>query len=316
MPVHGIRLDLEFLALVAGAGIVSYFASGEIISNILFTALIGVLFFLIGLHLDMDKLRKNLHQREELGLGLVMIYLVTPALAFVIAHFVGGGLGDAFIAIGVSAAAIGSPVVWSNLSKGSGDVALVVSGVSLFAGILIIPLLLFGFDAGISVVEIARKNALFIGAPLLLGIGAKRFDNFLFDDLKHHFSKVALWLIVLVMGVQFQILYQAQGLGFIQGIGLATVVMAFFVAASFGIAYFAARHVSTISEREARALGFSSGSKAIGRALFIAAQLSAEAVEFVSAYFFIRQAVCGMIAEYFRHGEFRTLNSFVDRMPV
>ncbi|MFB6292101.1 MAG: bile acid:sodium symporter family protein [Candidatus Nanohaloarchaea archaeon] len=316
MPVHGIRLDLEFLALVAGAGIVSFFMTGELVSNVLFTALIGVLFFLIGLHLDIDRVRKNLHQQEELGLGMLMIYVVTPFLAFVVSNIVTGGLSDAFIAIGVSAAAIGSPVVWSNLGKGSGDVALVVSGVSLFAGIAVIPLLLLSFGASIPVLEIAKKNFLFIGAPLVLGVAAKRFENFLFDDLRHHFSKVALWLLVLVMAVQFQILYQSQGLAFLQSIGTGIVLMALFVLVSFGIAYLAALDFTGISEREARALGFSSGSKAIGIALFIAAQLSAEAVAFVSVYFFVRQAVCGAIAEYFRHGELKTVKVMLDRMPV
>lgn len=313
MPVHGIKLDLEFLAIVVGASLVSYFLSNTLVSNVLFTELIAILFFLIGLHLDTDRLRRCFHHKQEIALGWVMIYLLTPLTAFGLAYLLNGAVGDAFIAIGVSAAAIGSPVVWSNLGKGEGDLALVVAGTSLILGFAAIPLLLLGADFSVPVGEIAVKNLLFLGVPLALGVGSQRFENFLFDDLRHHFSKVALWLLILVMGIQFQMLYSAQGLAFFTQAGIGILALIGFVFFSFGLGYFFSKKMGML-ERKARTLGFVSGSKGIAIALFIASQISGEAVAFVSIYYFIRQGVCGLIAEYFRHSEVTLTGAFRDPM--
>ncbi len=301
MPVHGIKLDLEFLAIVLGAVTVSYFITGSLISNTLFTALIAILFFLIGLHLDIDRLRKSVHHPREALLGLSFVYILTPVTAFLIATAVGGALADAFIAIGVSAAAIGSPVVFSNLSKGEGDLALIVSGSSLILGILVIPLLLLGFSASVQVVDIAVNNLLFLGVPLALGAGSQRLENFVINDLRHHFSKVALWLLVLVFAVQFRLIYETQGLGFLGDLGIGVLILAGFTLFSFGAAYFISRGLG-VMERKARALAFVSGSKGIAISLFIASQISGEAVAYVSLYYFVRQAICGSLVEIFRNG--------------
>ncbi len=299
MPTHGIKLDLEFLGIVVVAGAVAYYVSGSIVSNALFTALISVLFFLIGLHLDIDSMKKCAHHKREVALGWAVVFILAPLTAFGVYHMVGGALGQAFIAIGVSSAAMGSPVVFSNLSKGKGELALIVGGTSLLLAFLLIPLLLTGFDIGLDVTEIAVDNLLFLAGPLALGIFAQRFENVLFDDLRHHFSKVGLWLIILVMLVQFRLVYNTHGLAFLQNIGLGAALMAGFVLFTFGAGYFLSR-VSGFMEPEARALGFASGSKGIAIALFIASQMSGEAVMYVSMFYFIRQGVTGAIMEWFR----------------
>ncbi len=306
MPVHGIRLDAEFLAIVLTASMVSYFVTGAIISNVMFGVLLAVLFFLLGIHTDIGKLRSNLHRRRELALGLVMVYIVTPMLAFLLAGVTTGGLADALVAIGVSAAAVGSPIVWSNLGRGEGNTALVIGSVSLFTGLGVIPLLLLGFNTSVPLFTLLAENVGVIGIPLLAGLAAQRFDNFLFEDFRHHFSKLALWLLVVVMGVQVQLIYQSSGLAFLSELGSSVFLLTGFVALSFFVSYGTARKIG-VMERQARSIGFVSSSKGIGIALFIAAQLSGEAVAYVAIYYFIRQAVCGLIAEYFHHGEFRTL---------
>lgn len=304
MPKHGIRLDLEFAAIAVSAAALSVFMTGEIISNVLFTGLLAALFFLIGLHMDIDRLKKCTHYRKELLISGAMIYLLTPALAFLTAYFVPESLGNAFIAIGVSTAAIGSPVVFSNIGKGEGDLALIIGSLSVLAGFLAIPVLLLGLNVEFPIIDFAVENLLFLGLPLILGTGAQRYQNMLFDDLKHHFSKLALWLLILVMAVQFQLVYQAHGLGFITSLGIGVVVMGLFVLASYGLSYLASRKLG-IMERNARTVGFVTGSKGIAVALFVAAQFGGEAVAYVSAFYFVRQAVMGSIAEYFRHGRIR-----------
>lgn len=302
MPKHGIRLDLEFVAIAVSAAAISLFMTGDVISNVLFTGLLAALFFLIGIHMDLGQLKKCSHYKKEILVGGLMIYVLAPVLAFIAAYFISGSLGNAFIAIGVSAAAIGSPVVFSNIGKGEGGLALIISSLSLLGGLVLIPILLFGFNVDFPITDFAVENLLFIGAPLLIGLGSQRFQNVLFEDFKHHFSKLALWLLILVMGVQFQLVYQTQGLGFITELGTGVLFMTTFVMFSYGLSYLISRELG-IMERNARTIGIVAGSKGIAIALFIAAQFGGEAVAFVSAYYFVRQAVIGGIAEYFHHGE-------------
>jgi predicted Na+-dependent transporter len=304
MPTHGIRLDLEFLAIAVSAAATSFFMTGEVISNILFTGLLAALFFLIGIHVDIGELKKSSHYRKEILIGGLMIYGLAPALAFLTAYLVPGSLGDAFIAIGVSAAALGSPIVFSNLGKGEGSLALIIGVLSLLTGFLIIPVLLIVLNVEFPILDFAVKNILVIGAPLLLGVIAQRYNNLLFDDFRHHFSKLALWLLILIMGVQFQLVYQVHGLGFITNLGIGVLLMTLFVLASYELAYLISRK-SGIMERNARTIGYVTGSKGIAIALFVAAQFGGEAVAYVSAYYFVRQAVIGSIAEYINHGKIR-----------
>lgn len=310
---HGIKLDLEFLAILLGAALVSYFVSGEILSNALFTSLIAVLFFLMGLHLDLDELKKCAHHFREVSLGLAMIYLVVPVLALLVTGLTSGAVSEAFIAIGVSAASIGSPVVLSNLSKGEGDLAMIAGGASLVAGIVAIPALLYLLGDQASILELAARNLAFIGVPLLAGVFAQRFENTLLDDMRHHFSKIGLWLLVVVMGVQFKLVYASQGLSFLSGAWLAVLLMAGFVAASYVLAHLASRMLG-FTEPQSRALGFVSSSKSLAVSLFVASQISGAAVAYVSLYYFVRQAVTGGIMELFRHGDLKSLGSPLERI--
>ncbi|MFB6190688.1 MAG: bile acid:sodium symporter family protein [Candidatus Nanohaloarchaea archaeon] len=310
---HGIKLDLEFLAIVLGAGILAYFITGNLVSNALFTALISLLFFLMGLHLDIDELKKCGQHQKEVATGMAMVYIFTPLLAFMLFTITGGPLGDAFIAIGVSAAAIGSPVVFSNLSKGEGSLALMTAGISLLAGFVVIPLLLLGFGATLPVQDIAVNNLVFMAVPLLTGIFAQRFENVILEDMRHHFSKVGLWLLVLVMLVQFRIVYQSEGLSFLGQASGAVFLMAGFVMASYAVAHLVSRFLK-FSEPQSRAIGFVASSKSLAISLFIASQISGAAVAYVSMYYFVRQAVTGGIMELHRHDELRSLKRFFSRV--
>jgi len=302
MPAHGIKTDAEFLGIVLTAGVTGYLITGDLISNMLFTALISVLFFLIGINIDIRELKKCLHHREEVGLGLLMIYVFAPMLAFGIYRSVGGPLGDAFIAIGISASAVGTPVVFSNRSGGEGNLALVVSGISLLLAFILVPILLSVLGLGFDITDIALKNLAFLGIPLALGVSAQRFENLLLDDLRHHFSKLGLWLILLIMLIQFRLVYLEKGLGFLQNLGIGVVLMSVFVILTFSTGYYLSR-ILGFNEPQSRALGFTSGSKGIAIALFIASQISGEAVMYVSIYYFIRQGITGAIMEYFRRPE-------------
>lgn len=307
MPIHGIRLDLEFLLIAAGAVLVSFFVTGEIVSNILFTTLIGSLFFLMGLHLDRDEVRKNAHKRKELIIGLLMVYGAAPLIAFGLSRFISGPLSQAMIFIGVSTAAIGSPVVWSNIGKGEDGTALIISILSIFLGIGLIPALLVGFNSPVNILAFTGKNLLVLGGPLLLGIFSQRLENFLIDDLRHHFSKLALWLLILIMATQLHLSFESYGASFILDLARSIPILTVFVLLTFAVGYFGSKSLG-IMERQARSIGFVTSSKGIAVALFIAAQIGPGSVVYVSLYYFIRQLVCGGIAEFFKHNtDFRRL---------
>ncbi|MFB6199375.1 MAG: bile acid:sodium symporter family protein [Candidatus Nanohaloarchaea archaeon] len=269
----------------------------------MFSALIASLFFLIGLHLKIDKLRSCRHRLKELGIGLSVIFVLTPLLGFLIDSVVGGALGDAFLVIGVSAAALGSPVVFANRGRAEGELSLIIGGVSVILGVLLMPLLLSLFGLDVVFQDLALKNLAVVGVPLVAGIGAQRWENFLLDDLRHHFSKLSLWLIVTIMGVQGYLVYSAQGLQFLTGLGTALVLMTGFVSVSYGLGYGISR-LSGLLEKNSRSVGFSSGSKNLALALFMASQVGGEVVAYVLAYYFVRQAVTGGISEAYRRNLF------------
>jgi predicted Na+-dependent transporter len=129
--------------------------------------------------------------------------------------------------------------------------------------------------------------------------------------MKQHFSKLALWLLILIMSVQAHVMYQTQGFGFLTDIFKVIPLFAAFTLISYGVGYYSAKKLGFL-EKTARSIGFVSGSKGIAVALFIAAQLSGEAVVAVSIYYFVRQAVCGGIAEYYNRSISieKTLRSF------
>ncbi len=313
MAVHGWRFDLEFLGIAVAAIAAAFLLStytGYVVHNALTSILIAVLFFLIGIHLDIRKLGKNLHHTGEIGLGILLVYVFTPLLALGFAEIF-TGMADAFLAIGVSAAAIGAPVVWSNVAKGEGSVALAVSGLSVILGLAVIPLLLQFLGIGIDIGGVAGNIAAFAGVPLLIGIGSQRFQNFLFDDFRTHFSKLALWFILLVTAIQGYQLFLVKGFSFVGELFLAVPVLAGFVLLSFFGGYLSGM-LWNVPERKSRALGFTAASKSLGISLLIATQLSAEAVAFVLLYFLVRQATCGGIAEYLRHGRISGLEKLVE----
>lgn len=302
MVSHGIKLDLEFAAIVAGALAASYFISGKLVSNSLFSALIVSLFFLMGLHVDRAKFRRNLHNTREVGLGLLLVYLAVPLLAFAFSTAFDGNLGDALVAIGASTAAIGSPTVFSNIGRGEDGTALMVSVSSVIVGVFAVPLLVYFMGVRVPVGSFAVKNFALIGLPLGMGMVLQRYENRVLEDIKVHFSKLALWLLVLIFGVQVK-LSLGSSLFSASELVIGVPVLATFVIASYVLGHVFAR-LAGISEPQSRSIGFVSGSKGIAVALFVAAQISGGALVFVSMYYFIRQLILGTLAEaYSKHME-------------
>lgn len=295
MVSHGLRLDAEFAAIVVVALSVSLLVSGELVSNALFSSLLVALFFLMGLHIDTGKFRRNLHHRKELCTGLAMVFLVVPAVAFILSRAVGGAVGEALIAIGASTAAIGSPTVFSSIGKGEDGTALLVSASTVFAGVAAVPALAYLLGAEVPVLQFAAKNFALIGLPLAMGVVFQRYENRILEDVKVHFSKLGLWLIALIFGVQLKLVLGSTAFSASELL-VGVPVMLFFVAVTYSIGH-AGSKLLGINERKSRAIGFVSGSKGLAVALFIASQISGGAVVFVTLYFFARQLLLGGLSE-------------------
>lgn len=297
MPAHGIKLNLEFLGIVGAGALASYFLSGELVSNALFASLLVALFFLMGLHIDISKIRKELHRTTELEIGLFMAYFIVPAFAFGLAMIFGGGLADGLVAVGASTIALGSPVVFSNIGKGEDGTALVIAAASVVTGLLFVPLLVAFWGASVSLGEFAIKNFGLVFLPLFLGVLSQRWENRLFEDLKHHFSKLSLYLLVAVFLIQLRNLIGAASFS-LSHLLIGIPVMALLVALSYVSGYHLSR-LFGLSVPQSRSIGFTSGSKGLAVSLLIASVLSAEAVVYAAIYYFVRQAMLGTLAEYY-----------------
>lgn len=300
MPFHGLKSDLELAALVATAGVASYFVSGQIFSNVLFTFLLASLFFLVGLHLDLHVFKALREKRKQLVLALVAVYGLTPAIAYVFS-MLPGYMGEVFLVLAVSGAALGSPRIWSNLAKADGDLASYTATFSLVGAPVFIPLLVFLLPLQLDT-SLVLSNIPIAAVPFLVGMVAQNYENDILQDLRIHFSKLAFWLIVLITLVQFRFLFQAEGALYVSKLLVASLFFAAFSLLSFGYSHLLGVFTN-LYEKESRAIGFIGSSKNIAVAFFLAAHLSGEAVLLVGLYYFVRQLMGLLYVDLYVHGE-------------
>lgn len=300
MPFHGLKTDLELALLVISAGAVSYFVSGQVLSNVLFTFLLASLFFLVGLHLDLSFFKAVRSKGKQLSLALVAIYALVPGIAYIFS-FLPNHIGEVFLVLGASGAALSSPKIWSNMSKADGDLASYTGTFSVFGALVFAPILLLLFPLDVNY-SLMMENAVFAVAPFLIGLVTQNYENKIIDDLRIHFSKLAFWLITLITLVQAKLILQADGVIYISQL---LVAILFFVA--FSVLTFGYSHVlgviSGLYEKESRTIGFVSSSRNVAIAFFIAVHVSAEAVLLVGVYYFVRQLMGVVFVDMYLHGE-------------
>jgi predicted Na+-dependent transporter len=300
MPFHGLKTDLELAVLVVSAGIVSYFVSGQVFSNVLFTFLLASLFFLMGLHLDLSFFKAVRNKGKQLSLSLVAVFALVPAIAYVFS-FIPGHIGDVFLVLGASGAALSSPKIWSNLAKADGDLAGYAGTFSVFGSLIFIPVLLLLLPLEINY-SLMMDNLVFAVAPFLIGLVTQNYENAIIEDLRIHFSKLAFWLIVLITLVQTKLIVQADGIIYVSQLLVAALFFAAFSVLTFGYSHVLGI-LSGFYEKEARAIGFIASSRNIAVAFFIAVHVSAEAVMLVGVYYFVRQVVGVLFVDMYLHGE-------------
>lgn len=300
MPFHGLKSDLELAALVVTAGATSFFVSGQIFSNVLFTFLLASLFFLVGLHLDLSLFSALRHKRRQLTVSLIAVYVLTPIIAYVFS-LLPGYIGEVFLVLGVSGAALGSPMIWSNLASADGDLASHTATFSLLFAPVFVPILVFLMPLEFNT-SLVVGNIPIIAVPFLVGMLAQNYENGFLQDLRIHFSKLAFWLIVLITLVQFRLLVQEQGALYTSELLISSVFFGAFSLIAFGYSHLLGIFTE-LYEKESRAIGFIGSSKNVAIAFFLAAHLSGEIVLLVGVYYFVRQLMGLTFVDLYVHGE-------------
>lgn len=300
MPFHGLKSDLELAALILTAGATSFFISGQIFSNVMFTFLLASLFFLVGLHLDLGIFKALRQKRKQLAVSMVAVYVLTPIIAYVFS-LLPGYIGEVFLVLGVSGAALGSPKIWSNLASADGDLSSHTATFSLMFAPIFIPLLIFLTPLEFNT-SLVLGNLPIAAVPLLVGMIAQNYESTVLQDLRIHFSKLAFWLIVLITLVQFRLLFQSQGALYTTELLIASVFFAAFSLISFGYSHLLGVFTD-LYEKESRAIGFIGSSKNVAVAFFLAAHLSGEIVLLVGVYYFVRQLMGLTFVDLYVHGE-------------
>lgn len=304
MPFHGLKTDLELAVLIVSAGAVSYFVSGQVLSNVLFTFLLASLFFLVGLHLDLSFFRAIRNKGKQLSLSLIAVFGLVPAVAYIFS-FIPGHIGDVFLVLGASGAALSSPKIWSNLAKADGHLASYAGTFSIFGSLIFVPVLLLLFPLNIDY-SLMMENLVFVVAPFLIGIVTQNYENNIIEDLRIHFSKLAFWLITLITLVQTKLILQTDGAIYISQLLIAVLFFAAFSILTFGYSHVLGI-LSGFYEKEARAVGFIASSRNVATAFFIAVHVSPEAVMLVGVYYFVRQVMGVIFVDMYLHGEPRIL---------
>ncbi|MFB6215366.1 MAG: bile acid:sodium symporter, partial [Candidatus Aenigmatarchaeota archaeon] len=223
MPVHGLRADLELVALTVSAAVFSYFLTSQIVSNVMFATLIAGLFFLEGLHIDLGFIDDVRRRSKQYLLGILSIYLVAPLVALGFS-MVFPSLRNLLLVIGISAGALGSPRVWSNLSKADGKLAGRVGSLSIVLALFMTPLLILVLPVEIDLSMLMRNSVIAI-IPFAAGIGLKNYRGSWVEDARNHFSKLCFWLIVVITLAQFDIILSSGQPGFLAKTAEASIIL-------------------------------------------------------------------------------------------
>lgn len=304
MPFHGLKTDIELVLLVVSAGLTSYFISGQVVSNILFSILLATLFFLIGLHVNLEFFKAIRTKKKQLSISLISIFGLVPLIAYIFSYLP-GKIGQVFLILGASGAAISTPKIWSNLSNSDGKLTDYAGSISIFASMILTPVLLLIYPVQPDYMMMSN-NLIFVLAPFLLGILTKNYENTILKDLRSHFSKLAFWLIILITLIQAKLILQFDGVIYLSQLLISVIFFAAFSILTFGYSHLLAS-LTGFYEKESRSIGFISSTRNIAVAFFIAIHVNPEAVLLVGLYYLVRQIMGVIYVDLYLHEETKIL---------
>ena len=292
MPTHNLSLDAEAGILIVVAAAASLALEGRLLSNMFITSAVMSLFFLLGVHSKFTHPSYLSEHRSAVFMSFLSGCLIVPAASYLIYNHTGI---DVFLALAVAGPATGSARIWSNMSSGDGELAGKISTLGTVAALLALPITLYEVSQSIVV-----RNA-FIGlAAFSIGFAARKYKPEYGEDLREHFTRLSLWLILVVGLAQMRLSYES---GVFLPETVSTGLLWFCVLAVISI--ISSGITSLMLEHQPRKIAnyFVSGFRNIEVTLLAAAMLGGEAILLTVVYYIFRQCLGFASVEAFNRVE-------------
>jgi len=114
--------------------------------------LVGLIIFLSVIAQKMEKIISSAFELRKIIITIFFAFAIMPVIFFSIAKMFfsnSPGLAIGLIAVGVVSCPAGTPIIWTEMSKGNTSLALLLSVVSLSASVVITPFLILFFVGSI-----------------------------------------------------------------------------------------------------------------------------------------------------------------------
>lgn len=283
MTLNGLRLDLEIVLLALSAFVFSFLVSSQTISNTLLLFLLGIIFAVEGLAIDLSFLDYIDLRKKHLLHGIIITVLAAPFAAFLLG-IVAPNMYGVLYAIAAAPAAIAASRIITNHAGGNGDHAAHIATISTLVAPLTVPLVILiaplNFDF-----SMFASNALIPGIGFIVGVLLQRVDIIPVTDLRIHFSKVIFWMITLIAGIQLNYILAAETISYAYLV-LAVLAMTAFTALVHLVGL-ATGKLSGFYMKDSLAVASASSIRNPGVVLLIAVQLGPEAIFLAALYYYI-----------------------------
>lgn len=213
MKIGGISLDGFLLALVAVVTAAVFvpqlgMTGGLLRFDLIATYGIAVVFFLYGLTLAPDKLRKGAsHWRLHLTIQLAT-FVLFPALVFLMllptGHLLPAALVTGFLYLGALPSTVSSSVALTSLARGNVPIAIFNATLSSIIGVFATPALMAWFastaGAPLPLLPVITKIVLLVLVPMALGQVARIFIR---DWASQHLKRIRLADRIIILAIVF-----------------------------------------------------------------------------------------------------------------
>ncbi|GHC10700.1 bile acid:sodium symporter [Cerasicoccus arenae] len=170
-----------------------------------------VIFFLQGMILPTEELRRGLAQWRVHGFTQLFIFVVMPLLAWLLSlpftEILGPALTFGWLFLGIVPCTISTSVVYATKSGGSTIVALFNTSVANVLGIFIVPAFFVWWTGnsgeGAPIGEMLLKIVILLLLPLILGQGMRPLLRAFIDRHKHLPGKITPYIIYYIIYLSF-----------------------------------------------------------------------------------------------------------------
>lgn len=283
MTVSGLRINIEIAVLALSAFILSFIITSQAISNTLLLFLLGIIFAVEGMAIDLSFLDHLNLRKNQLTHGILITVFIAP-LAALLLELVAPNMYGILYAIAAAPAAIAASRIITNRAGGNGDHAAHIATISTLIAAITVPIVMwiapFNFDF-----SLLASNAIIPVLGFVTGILLQRFESVPLNDLRIHFSKVVFWMITLIAGIQLNYLMAVESISYVYLI-LAVLAMTAFTALVHLLGL-ATGKFAGFYMKDSLAVASASSIRNPGVVLLIAVQLGPEAIFLAALYYYV-----------------------------